>query len=57
MIRKVKGEFLAECAECGVEHPGGCIEAWNEFIADLRKAGWKTYLDGGEWFHLCPDCQ
>ena len=57
MIRKEKGEFIAECEECGTEHAGGVIDQWSEFIADLKENGWKIAKDQDEWTHTCPDCQ
>lgn len=56
MIRKVKGELVAECNECGDEFPGGVLE-WFPFINDMKENGWKITKDGDEWIHLCPDCQ
>lgn len=57
MIRTVKGELIAECDECGEEHPGGTLE-FLDFIADLKDCEWKIRKDdeSGEWTHTCPAC-
>ena len=55
MIRTTKGELVAECNECGVEHYGGTLE-FRDFIADLKDCEWKIVKDGDEWRHLCPMC-
>ncbi len=56
MIRKERGELIAECNECGDEFPGGVLE-WSEFIADLKANGWRIKKDGDEWIHECESCQ
>lgn len=57
MIRKEKGEFVAECEECGTDHYGGVIEDFRAFIDDLKANGWSVRNDGGEWVHYCEDCK
>lgn len=57
MISKRKGEFFAECNECGHEEYGGVTEDFHEFLAQLKDEGWKIRKDEDEWQHICPDCQ
>lgn len=55
MIRRDRGELVAECNECGTEFNGGTLE-WSEFIEDLKSNDWKFRKEGTEWEHFCPDC-
>ena len=57
MITKQRGEFVAECNECGEEFAGGTEEDFKEFVAELKASGWRILKDGEEWQHICPDCQ
>lgn len=56
MIRKVKGELVATCTDCGEEHPGGCQDDFAAFVQEIRDAGWRIGKDGDEWWHRCPAC-
>jgi hypothetical protein len=56
MIRTEKGEFVAECTDCGDREYGGTEEDFRQFVASLREGGWNVYRDRGDWTHLCPDC-
>lgn len=59
MIRRERGDLVAECDDCGTdtEHQlQGCRD-FLEFVAELKDDGWKVFKDeDGEWRHLCPDC-
>lgn len=57
MIRKDKGELVAECNECGEEEYAGTLD-FADFIADLKDKGWKIRKDdeAGEWTHTCASC-
>ncbi len=57
MIRKEKGELIAECSECGEDFPGGVQDDFRAFVEELKAAGWKIKKDGDEWLHICPECQ
>ena len=63
MIRRQRGELVAECDGCGAEFPGGCQDDFREFIQDIKDAGWRIVRgedeDGegnGSWEHYCEDC-
>lgn len=56
MINRVDGEHVAECDDCGEEYMGGTLE-FMDFIADLKKEGWRISKDGETWVHTCPDCR
>lgn len=55
MIRRDKGELVAECDDCGEEFPGGVSE-FNDFIQSLKDAGWRIRKDGDDWVHICTCC-
>ncbi len=58
MIRKVRGEFVAECNDCGTEYAGGVEEDFRAFVEELKREGWRVSRDGdGEWIHRCFSCQ
>lgn len=58
MIRRERGELIAECDNCGESSDcyfrGG--DDWHEFIAELKEKGWRIRKDDDEWKHYCPDC-
>jgi ribosomal protein L37AE/L43A len=56
MIKRVDGEHVAECDDCGEEYAGGTLE-FTAFVADLKKEGWCISKDGDTWVHTCPDCK
>jgi hypothetical protein len=56
MIRRSKGEFVAECNDCEAEEFGGVTEDFREFVAEIQAEGWSVKKDGEEWQHFCPDC-
>lgn len=47
MIRKVKGEFVAECNDCGEHFYGGVTDDFNEFVADLKAASGNCWTSSG----------
>lgn len=57
MIRREKGELIAECDECGAEHPGGTQDDFRAFVQELKDEGWRIGKDGDVWTHTCPDCR
>ena len=57
MIRREKGELIAECTECGTEYPGGVCDDFRDFVEELKLNGWKVAKAEDEWTHTCPDCQ
>lgn len=57
MIRNNKGEFVAECSECGAETYGGTEDDFRAFVEQIKEEGWKVRKDGEDWLHICPDCQ
>ncbi len=57
MIRKEKGELIAECDECGTEFPSGIEVDLRSFVGGLKDAGWSIEKDEGEWLHICPECR
>jgi hypothetical protein len=56
MIRKSKGEFMAECDGCGHPEYGGTLDDFREFVEDLKEQDWKIRKVEDEWQHFCPDC-
>lgn len=57
MIRREKGELIAECTECGTEFAGGVEDDFRAFIQSMKAAGWLVRKDGEDWEHLCEDCK
>lgn len=56
MIRKERGEYVAECDDCGTEAYGGTTETFMAFLDEIKKQGWKAKNNGGDWEHFCPGC-
>jgi hypothetical protein len=57
MIRRVRGELVAECDDCGAEYAGGVQDDFRAFVDEIKDAGWQIYKDGDDWCHRCPECQ
>jgi hypothetical protein len=57
MIRKVAGEYICECNDCGEEEYGGTEDDFRKFVERLKGDGWKIRKDGETWEHICPECQ
>lgn len=56
MIRKHKGELIAECNECGAEYAGGCQDDFAAFVQELKDEDWQIAKEDDEWVHRCPSC-
>ena len=56
MIRKSKGEYVAECNDCEAEAFGGTQDDFRGFVDDIKAEGWIVKKDGDEWQHFCPSC-
>ena len=60
MIRKEKGEYVAECNLCGEEVAGGIISDFRKFVDHIKDLDWTVKRDDDEeqtWVHFCPLCQ
>lgn len=57
MIRKVRGEYVCECTDCGGEQFGGVLEDFGEFVDELKGDGWLVVKEGDEWCHYCEECK
>lgn len=56
MIYRDKGEFIAECNECGDCFYGGVVDDFHAFIKELKGEGWIANKVDDEWIHLCSEC-
>lgn len=61
MIRRERGELIADCDECGESTEGvvglsGGFRDFGLFVAEIKANGWRNRKDDGEWMNLCPDC-
>lgn len=64
MIRRHRGELIAECDGCGEIFAGGCQEDFSDFVNELKDDGWKIVRsenDDGEgnggYEHYCESCR
>lgn len=57
MIRKVRGEFVAECNDCGDDYAGGTNDDFRDFVEELKSEDWTIRNEDGEWCHYCPSCK
>lgn len=55
MLERIAGDIVFECDSCP-ESLETETDDFQEAKAELQRAGWKTYNQGGEWCHSCPAC-
>lgn len=57
MIRQSRGEYVAECDDCGAKAFGGVTESFLDFVQEIKDIGWRPERNGeGDWLHYCPEC-
>ena len=55
MIEKLYGDFYTTCDGCGRELDGVSSEI-QDALDSMKDNGWKSILQGGDWYNYCPKC-
>lgn len=50
------GKIQFECDECGNTTKTHDKDDFDILKDNAKSDGWKTYKEGNEWKHRCPDC-
>lgn len=55
-VERYKGDIVFTCDECNSEELDSNTKDFSEALEVLKMNGWTYLQEGGEWKHICPDC-